>query len=452
MNSSQKFYKLALKRYQQGRIEEALDYCERSVSESLRNAAALNLKGMLLYIKGNLELAITTWKINEDFNGDLIAKKYIADAAGDEKRIYIYEDALKLIDEFRIKEAMALLNQCTKSDFNAINVSNAIAVCLIRQGKYEESKSYIEKSLSFDANNRKALEQKAMLINYGEIKKDINYKSISLWTSFIIIIIFLILVSGLENKSVINGVDIFNIWTFKENVEKNSKKQLEKNLDTLERVSKWQSVDKELSIEGQPQSSTAQNESIKEQEENKNDKRDKGNETQQGFSYSDVKKAVENKNFEELYDLSRTWKNEGMKVNDKELIGRAEDLLESQGVDYFYNEGRNLIKQDNFEGAAESFLKAYNYGRKHYLYPYIIFILADTSESLGDVESGINYYVQYYSKFPHGDYSDLALYKLALIYEKVDANKAKEYGSKLSESFPKSMYNNSIIRDIIDNK
>lgn len=450
MNSSHKFYKLAMKRYQQGRIEEALVYCERSISENLRNAAALNLKGMLLYIKGNLELAITTWKINEDFNEDLIAKKYIADAEGDEKRIYIYEDALKLIDEFRIKEAMVLLNQCRMSDFNAINVSNATAVCLIRQGRYEEAKSYIEKALSFDADNRNALNQKTILINYGVLKKNINYKSVSLWTSSLIIV-FVILLLGIENKSVINDMDVFRKLKSGENVENKQNNQLEKTIDTLEQVGKQQSVDTELSIESQAQNSIEQNEGTKEKEENKNDKRENGEDLQQKFSYSDVKKALEDKNFEELYELSRSWNKEDMKVNDKGLIGRVEDLLEIQGVEYFYNEGRNLIKQDNLKGAAQSFLKAYNYGRKHYLYPYIIFILGDTSESLGDVESGIKYYDQYYSKYPHGDHSDLVLYKLALIYEKVDIKKAKEYGNKLSENFPKSMYNNSIIKDIIGN-
>jgi tetratricopeptide (TPR) repeat protein len=451
MNSSQKFYKLAMKRYQVGRIEEALVYCERSISENLRNAAALNLKGLLLYIKGNLELAINTWKINEDLNKDIIAKKYIADAAGDEKRIYIYEDALKLIDEFRIKEAMMLLNQCTKSDFNLINVSNAIAVCLITQGKYEEARSYIEKALSFDSDNRNALEQKTILINYGVLKKNINYKSISLWISSLIIV-FVTILLGIENKSIINDVDVFKKLTSGENVEKKQNKQLEKDIDTLEQVGKQQSVDTELSIESQAQNSIEQNEDTKEQEENKKYERGNGEEPQQKFSYSDVKKALEDKNFEELYDLSRSWNKEDMKVNDKELIGRVEDLLEIQGVEYFYNEGRNLIKQDNLKGAVQYFLKAYNYGKKHYLYPYIIFILGDTSEKLGDVESGIKYYDQYYSKYLHGDHSDLVLYKLALIYEKIDIKKAKEYANKLSEDFPKSMYNNSIIKDIIGNK
>ena len=70
-----KLYSKAIKYYEEGKIEKALLKCEEAISLNLRNSAALNLKGLLLYLKGNLDEAVATWKINSDFNDDEILQK-----------------------------------------------------------------------------------------------------------------------------------------------------------------------------------------------------------------------------------------------------------------------------------------------------------------------------------------------------------------------------------------
>ena len=50
--NNNKLYSKAIKYYEEGKLEKALLQCEEAISLNLRNSAALNLKGLLLYLKG----------------------------------------------------------------------------------------------------------------------------------------------------------------------------------------------------------------------------------------------------------------------------------------------------------------------------------------------------------------------------------------------------------------
>ena len=80
-----KAYDKAMDYYEKGKINKALEICEEILLEGLDNPVVLNFKGLLLYQKGNLNEAITVWKINKDLNNDDIAKNYIKDAIADER-------------------------------------------------------------------------------------------------------------------------------------------------------------------------------------------------------------------------------------------------------------------------------------------------------------------------------------------------------------------------------
>ena len=67
-NRLNKIYEKAMDNYHGGYIEKALEQCEKGISLNLKDVRLLNLKGMLLYIKGDLKGAIAVWKINKDYN------------------------------------------------------------------------------------------------------------------------------------------------------------------------------------------------------------------------------------------------------------------------------------------------------------------------------------------------------------------------------------------------
>ena len=152
-----KFYEKALNYQRQGKINAALDCCEKGISRSLKNKNLLNLKGLLLYTKGELNEAIAIWKVNSDFNNDEIARIYIRDAREDRRKLDLFNEAKSDSDNYRIDDAIEKLKICDESDFNSINVNYLLAICYLRKGNYKVSKDYIDKALSIDCENKLVL-------------------------------------------------------------------------------------------------------------------------------------------------------------------------------------------------------------------------------------------------------------------------------------------------------
>ncbi|WP_406542722.1 tetratricopeptide repeat protein [Clostridium ljungdahlii] len=65
-------------------------------------------------------------------------------------------------------------------------------------------------------------------------------------------------------------------------------------------------------------------------------------------------------------------------------------------------------------------------------------------------KNAINYYIQYDKGFSDGDYEETVLYRLAVIYKDTDKSQAKKYAQSLVDKYPNSIYNNSIISNLIN--
>jgi len=147
MDKSGGIYVKAMNKYNDGYIDKALSLCEKSISLNNTNAAVLNLKGILYYLKGDLEKAKNMWNINYKRNDDKVSKKYLDDSIRDKKKLHLYVNALELIRKFNISGALEILNQCENSHFNFINVKNYISICYIKQGEYDKALQYIKEVL-----------------------------------------------------------------------------------------------------------------------------------------------------------------------------------------------------------------------------------------------------------------------------------------------------------------
>lgn len=105
MESSKKLYLKALDEYNKGYINRAIELCNESLSININNSPAINLKGLLLYLKGDLNGAKALWKINIDLNKDSISKRYLEDSLEDDIRNNLFKNASKLIKEGKIDNA-----------------------------------------------------------------------------------------------------------------------------------------------------------------------------------------------------------------------------------------------------------------------------------------------------------------------------------------------------------
>ena len=178
MNKSQKIYNKALSKYNNGYIDAAIKLCEESISIDIKNKASINLKGLLLYLKGDLDKSQKLWKMNYQVNGDEIAEKYLESSKKDSNKIEYYKEALVLVEKFKIDEALVLLEKCAESDFNYINVNNYSALCYMKKGQYAKALEKINNVLKIDVKNTEAKENIKLLESINVIDKKNNIRKI----------------------------------------------------------------------------------------------------------------------------------------------------------------------------------------------------------------------------------------------------------------------------------
>lgn len=184
-------YEKALILYNNGYIDKAIDICKMGINRNLSNSKLLNLKGLLLYLKGDLEEAVALFKINRHFNNDDISSSYLKDIEKDYERLDLYNKAVECINNFEIDEAIELLDLCTESDFNSINVNKYLAICYLRKGDYLKSHENLSKLIEIDKANVYAKEINKELNNALEIKDSSLMKKIILVALLIILSIFI---------------------------------------------------------------------------------------------------------------------------------------------------------------------------------------------------------------------------------------------------------------------
>ncbi|MCR1934472.1 tetratricopeptide repeat protein [Clostridium tepidum] len=411
---SRKIYAKALDNFNSGNIDKALDLCERSISLDLKNNSAINLKGLLYYLKGDLISCKNLWKMNHHTNKDMVSYKYLQDIKSDEQFLKKYANAIVLIKNNDIEDAIDLLKQCEKTDFNRINVCNNLAMCYIKLGKYNNALEYYKKAISIDKNDPLSMEVKKELSKKKLIKRNNSKK-----------IVILILIISILFTSIIYLFNKFNIINkFKNNIEIKKEKTISKENKNNQNISRKKEVKK-----------------INKQEIKK----------EESIDIQSLNNFIYKKDYIQLYNIYSNYKNKILDINSKSALIKAERLLKEEGIEYFYNTAMENTNNKKYDESNDFLLKAYSFGNVNYLYEHIIYLLATNYESLNNISESIKYYEIYANRFIKSNYGDLALYKLAILNEKIDDVKSKKYAEKLSQVYPDSMYNNSNIKKIINN-
>ncbi|WP_298842038.1 tetratricopeptide repeat protein [Clostridium sp.] len=433
MDKAGKIYIKAMNKYNDGYIDKALDLCERSISLKRTNAAALNLKGILYYLKGDLENAKKMWSINYKSNDNKVSKKYLTDSVRDKKRLVLYINALELIDRLNICEALENLKQCQDSDFNFINVNNNISLCYIKQGEYDKALKYINEVVKVDKKNAQAIINKEILMKYGGLKRKINYGKIIIVTVSIILIITAIFI-GEKNSYNIKHTSIMDVKKLKNEISliKGNDKDEVKNSEKMGSI-KLIEINKNTKMDKSVARKVVANTAPKIEE----------------FPRKQFEVSIKNNNMEQIVVYLNRWNNIDLDMNDKLLVVKGEKIIKSKGLLYFYNKGVDYINDKEYTKGQKYFLYALPYSNDNYLQEHILYMLAVSYKASSNFQNAVKYYELVLKQFPRGDYTEEVLYNLILINKDVDSNKAEFYAEKLVKQFPKSIYKNTIVKKIL---
>mgnify|MGYP004529645377 FL=1 len=411
-----KDYLKAVEYYDKGELDKAIKLCDECISQNLKNGSALNLKGLILYIKGDLEGARAQWKINSDYNDDTIAKNYLFDSLKDAERLKLYREAKYDIKEIRINEAMKKLSVCKESDFNSIKVNLALAVCCFRKADYSGCSVYLANVLSMDKRNETAIKLAKDLKTYDGVK--LNVSSDKGYLKYIAIgAMLLILVTA-------GGFTV--------------KKLLTKNNGKIDNIEASELIEDK---EDKPQEEIV---------ENVNDSEDKGEtKVEETINFTELSKLINEKKYDDVYDKLQKVNPNSLAGQEKSIYYNGKQLLTKDGVEYFYKKGYDLYTKKLFAEASEEFTKGCTYGKENYLYQHLVFFNAACYEAIEDSDKAIKYYEEYYKNFKESDYIAECIYKLAILYKNKDIDKSIKYAEELKYDYSSSMYNNDVISNLI---
>lgn len=421
MGESRKFYNRGVKDFHNGNLEKAIANLDLAISHDMKNSAALNLRGIIYYIKGQSIKALTSWDINVEFNNDEIAKGHIESFEQDKKYLIKYNEALKKINNGLFIEASKLLEEATVSDFNILNVRNALSYCYIKEGRYTEAKECIEIVLEKHRTNTSARDN----IDILKKKSGISVKT------------------GDNKKLYIGTFCVALVLAIGVTVADNAKK-VPNTGDTSASIVDSDDGKKEDEIK----------ESVVPSAESDVDKIDKEEAT--GTTVLDAKKlkdAVEGKDFELIGKTLKNAQVAELSELELDVVNDAKEIMKTEGIQKLYKDGTTEFNVKNFGKAKDKFLIALDYSKETYLDAHITYMLSVACENLGEEDSAIKYYSKYESTDykEEGSYREEVLYKLAILNKDRDIEESKKFARKLVNEYSSSIYNNDNIKAILNN-
>ncbi|ARC83738.1 tetratricopeptide repeat family protein [Clostridium argentinense CDC 2741] len=415
MEKSKKNYMKAMNYYYEGNFEKALIYCEKSLELGRGNSAALNLKGLLLYLKGDLEEARNQWKINYRLNNDDVARKYLEDSNKDKENLKLFNEGKAAFAQLKIKEALELFKNCEKSHFNFINLNNYLAQCYIKLGQYNNAEKHINEVLKTDKNNKMATETVKLMNDLGVIKYKKKYSNKILVGSSITLILLISL----------------SIYTFiKVSYNKN-------NLIVEDNNKKNNDQKQELSVKEE-----------KEEEINKN-KVEENKKEENKFPFEELKVHIDNSKYDDIIKILKGYKNSVLNDNEKQMYIKASNFINKEAIKVYYDKAEEFRNKGDYKNSIKELEKIYEFSEGNYLYEHIIYMLALSYEKESDITTSIKYYEIYANKFKDGDYIENVIYNLAVLNENTNIEKSKKYANEIINKFPYSQFNNSKIENIL---
>ncbi len=418
---------LSLKQYnrgvycaREGEYSAAIAALSQCVLFDKKNYVARNLLGIAYFQVGMIGDALKQWIISESMKSSKNpASKYIYELQKNGRTLEKYNDAVSLynkaIERFRNgSDDLALIELKKAVDFNPnlVDAYNIMAAYYIGKKDKKKAKFYIEKALSKDKHNPKALEYLADINEenniYPEKKvKETGYndelpKKFRVRWEFVTFFAGVLLTGAIAGALALPGIEsglLKNIDTLEKRIE-----QLED--ENMNGTSTFALKYKELEEENA--ALKTENEKYRAEAANK----EQADNFQLALNYSVAGEKLE------AAMLLKDIEIENFDDEDKAKIESLRNETYPFAAEHFYNEGTRLYSSGNIDNAEQQFLTAVEYGNKENFMDDVLYYLGLISEAKGDKESAKEYYAKVINEFASSNVFDQSEAKLnALLSE-----------------------------------
>ena len=429
--------------YKKKHYKEALRICDKVLAKQYNNEKALELEGEIFYKLGKIDEAILNWKINAEYNNNPTAKMRLAETDKSTKEKALSYDNFNTISSDTLQAELAAILAAQEAEAKEKEAKEQEAK--ERQAKEAEAREKEAKerqAKEAEAREKEAREKQAKEAEARE--KEAREKQAK--------------EAEAKEKEANIKQSTNTDTTEKENteatptnsdntdkVESNKKKTSNKNRNIAIAVACGVVV--VLAAYSGVKYYSNKNDAPQKQEQQVNEQT---KELPADFNNS-LTKAVNDKNYEDLYNLLSEAKGLTIPADDEKIYSEATKLMQDNGVQSFYDAGLKDMKDKKYEDALNNLNKAYAFCDGTYLQPHIIYFMGAANAGLNKPEDAVKYYKEYLEKFPHSDmYTPEILYKLAEYYNGTgNKEEAKKYAQHIENSYPSSPYYNDTIKDIL---
>ena len=424
--------------YKKKHYKEALRICDKVLAKQYNNEKALELEGEIFYKLGKIDEAILNWKINAEYNNNPTAKMRLAETDKSTKEKALSYDNFNTISSDTLQAELAAILAAQEAEAKEKEAKEQEAKerqakeAEAREKQAKEAEAREKEAREKQAKEAEAREKEAREKQTKEAEAKEKEANIKQSTN-----------TDTTEKENTEATPTNSDNTDK--VESNKKKTSNKNRNIAVAVACGVVV--VLAAYSGVKYYSNKNDAPQKQEQQVNEQT---KELPADFNNS-LTKAVNDKNYEDLYNLLSEAKGLTIPADDEKIYSEATKLMQDEGVQSFYDAGLKDMKDKKYEDALNNLNKAYAFCDGTYLQPHIIYFMGAANAGLNKPEDAVKYYKEYLEKFPHSDmYTPEILYKLAEYYNGTgNKEEAKKYAQHIENSYPSSPYYNDTIKDIL---
>lgn len=398
MDEQNRYRMEAKEAFKQKDITKAKMLLEEGLRKNTEDTEAMNLLGHCAYLLCNFEGAKYYWQKSIAIKPkDNEAMEYMTKFKNETYENFqrIYKEALRLEDRGDYMKAMALHKSLLEREPQMVGLLLHIGHCHFLNGSIKEAKEYMEKALLMDESNEKALRYLDELSVLQKRKKKNPGKKLWMYLLYIALI-----AGGIYGLSILfDG-------------SSNAKPPQEDPVI-------------ETPVEEEPAVEEPETPGDEEPE-------DEDSTVEEPVEEEPVVEAPEE---EEPVVVEPT-------PSDRNFPDSEIEVFEEGLVDF---------RAERYDRATEAFIRVLEVGENEGYLSEALYYLAVTYDRQEKVEEAKVRYDQYLSRFPSGTYFEEVLYTYGLfLYEQGDLARAKEVLWRIPNEVPNSIYNNTVVRDILN--